>query len=148
MPVYAFMESAIPALPPAARFTATSIPCPACEARAEEPCSGPRICSERLGEALELMRRGELAPAPESTPVGLADDSPDGCTACTTFNLRTLGCDEHRCAAMVQGRGGCRTARTAGSRYCYIHRCVVGEHGERCTWKAINNRKCADHAGR
>jgi len=75
MTAYAFMEPAYRALP-AARYSATSIPCPSCQAKVGAPCPGPRVHESRLRAALELARRGRLseladgeAPAGATEPV-------------------------------------------------------------------------------
>jgi hypothetical protein len=145
---YPFMQPLYAPQPPKT-WSALSIACPspACSAPAGTACGG-RCCPERVGEAVERARRGDLEPTPESARVPLADDGLASCASCRSFNKRTIGCPEHRCAAMIAGRGPCRAARTPGSMLCPVHRCTVEENGERCVKKLIYNKKCAEHAGR
>jgi hypothetical protein len=148
MKAYPFMQPLYVPQPPKT-WSALSIACPnpSCSAAAGTACGG-RCCPERVAEAVERARRGDLEPASDRAPALLSDDGLSDCTKCRTFNRRTIACDDHRCAAMVQGRGACRTARTPGSRFCHVHRCVVQEHSERCPRKSTQNRKCGQHAGR
>jgi hypothetical protein len=55
-----FMKRAFPPLPPARRFTALDVTCPACGVSSGTACPAPRVCPERFDLALDLMRRGDL----------------------------------------------------------------------------------------
>ena len=122
---YAFMESVLPDLPMARAYSATSVPCPSCQAETGEACSGPRVCQERLDVALALARSGELPealPAPV-TPVELLD--PAGCEQCTrggaTKAGRPIGCEVHRCHRTLRTGRRCRSVIKRGSRTCRAH---------------------------
>jgi hypothetical protein len=135
-----------PSAVPAARFTATSIECTSCRALAGESCTGPRVCPERVSQAVDMMRRGELPEAPERAEGGAQAACPD-CQA-STFNGRLRACsDAHRCRATRRG-GQCRSATLPGLSRCDMHACRIEEDGRRCGGHAEQNGKCGRHLGR
>jgi hypothetical protein len=125
MPAYAFMESVLPELPVARRFTATSIACPACGVPSGTACSGPRVCAERLDVALDLMRAGQLAEAAQeepSAPMDLLDSA--GCQDCGQTRSqagRPIACPDHRCQRVLRTGRRCRSPFAPGARYCPPH---------------------------
>lgn len=118
---YGFMEPAVPELPVARRYTAVDVLCASCGAEIGVLCQGSRVCQMRVNEALELVRSGQLAEAPE--PVKTADST--GCDDCgkeRTQRGRPVACSPaHRCQRILTTRKRCAVAVEAGSRWCLGH---------------------------
>ena len=122
---YAFMESVLPDLPMAQRFTATSIACPNCGVPSGTACAGPRVCAARLDVALDLMRAGQLAeaaPSGSTTTVDLPD--PTDCQQCRQTRSqagRPIACPVHRCQKVLQTGRRCRSVIEPANRFCPPH---------------------------
>jgi hypothetical protein len=122
----AFMEKAIPDLPPARRFSAVSIDCTTCGAASGTAC-GRTFCHERMMAVLQLARDGELEEMPEAE-VTETDDQDDvaDCQLCgRERNSRgsPLACsDGHQCKRRLTNGTRCRRVRMPADRYCRSHR--------------------------
>jgi hypothetical protein len=117
---YAFMEPAVPDLPMARRFTATSIACPNCSVPSGTACTGARVCQERLDVALDLMRGGQLAEAPTvsvADTLGLCQE----CGVERNARGNPVACANHRCERWLPTKRRCRSVIEPRSRYCVAH---------------------------
>jgi hypothetical protein len=123
---YGFMESIYREdSPKARRFTANSIPCPnpECGAAAGEACSDTRVCPERLHEALDLLRAGQIPEAPEPAQDTVAEPC-DACQVRKTQRGSPKFCGDpaHRCSRIIpRSQKQCAAPVVPGTRYCGPH---------------------------